>query len=174
MCLVLQSTKCFCEQFYFVVFIVLLHRFVIMGLPPSKGFPGTVFVISDLLEMGLHTATLLWTQLIGCLFWTKGFPWDFYSTLDPAVSGMPSVFISVLKPVIPVLNDLCPNRSCPSCRLSEWISLLSSPCSIYVAMVTFATAYLILWFCINIWLRPALGIENRDFILPHPLHIIST
>lgn len=92
-----------------------------MGLPLSRGFPGTVFVISDLLEMGLHTATCAALDTADRLFVLdeRISIRDFYSTLDPAVSGMPSVFISVLKPVIPVLNDLCPNRSCPSCRLSE-------------------------------------------------------
>ena len=62
-CIALQSLKCFHGQFYFVVLIIFLQRFVILGLPLPREGPGTVLVISDLPKTGLHAVgVLLWAQ----------------------------------------------------------------------------------------------------------------
>lgn len=96
--IVLQSTGCFHEQVLFCSIYCVTSEVCNYGVASFQRIPRcTTFVISDLLEIGLHTAACAALDRADRLFVldkrisTRGF----YSTLDPAVCGMSSVFIFV-------------------------------------------------------------------------------
>lgn len=110
-CIVLWSTKCFHEWFYFVVFIILLQRFLIMGLPLSRELPDIVPINFRPFQSSLHTAghAALDTADTPFVLDKTISIREFCSTLGLLSSlECPHLPLHLLKPVIPVLYDPTP------------------------------------------------------------------
>lgn len=110
--------------------------FIIMGLPLSRELSGVVFVISDLLKAGLHTAPhAAWYSRRVLCFGQNCFrerllfhPWS-HCTLFLECPHLISIswnqsFLSLMIPLHPVFLPEVYRH----CRLSEWISQCPNLC----------------------------------------------